>query len=294
MYLITKWFGTFLFDNNKILKKKLFKNDPDIIAKKMIAIDNMEILEEEKQIILKKSVKVNEKRLQDIGDYCPNDKFFKKINLDFNDFGFSLETLKKSSYIVANSKSIAILSSKDMKIIQMVNNLDDLIMTINLLNERKECWLELPDCETNLKSLNELIKYIRTESLRLEIQIEKSMKEIAPNMTNIIGPLIGARLISLSGSINRLAKMPASTIQLLGAEKAFFRFKKEGGNPPKHGIIFQHPLINKSPKSQRGKIARSFANKISTACKADVFTKNDISDLLKNELNKRIKEIRNL
>ena len=260
----------------------------------MIAMDNMEILEEEKQIISKKSVKVNEKRLQDIGDYYPNDKFFKNINLDFNDFGFSLETLKKSAYIVANRRSLEILSSKDMKIIQMVNNLDDLIMTINLLNERKECWLELPDCETNLKSLNELIKYIRTETSKLEIQIEKSMKEIAPNMTNIIGPLIGARLISLAGGLDRLSLMPASTIQILGAEKALFRFKKEGGKPPKHGVIFQHPYVNRAHRSNRGKIARLFATKISIACKADVYTKRDISKELKKDLEKRIKEIKNL
>jgi nucleolar protein 56 len=108
------------------------------------------------------------------------------------------------------------------------------------------------------------------------------------------GPLIGARLISIAGGINRLAIMPASTIQILGAEKALFRFRKEGGKPPKYGVIFQHPYIKKSSREKRGKIARIFASKISIAAKADVFTKKDISKDLMKDLNNRIKEIKNL
>jgi nucleolar protein 56 len=89
-----------------------------------------------------------------------------------------------------------------------------------------------------------------------------------------------------------LAMFPASTIQLLGAEKALFRFKKEGGRPPKHGVIFQHPLINRAQKTERGKIARLLANKISTAIKADVFTKRDIADELLHDIDIRLQEIR--
>jgi nucleolar protein 56 len=87
--------------------------------------------------------------------------------------------------------------------------------------------------------------------------------------------------------------MPASTIQILGAEKALFRFKKEGGKPPKHGVIFQHSYIKKSQKEIRGKIARIFASKISIAAKADVFTKRYIYKDLKNEVEERIREIKN-
>ena len=120
------------------------------------------------------------------------------------------------------------------------------------------------------------------------------MEKIAPNTTKLAGPLIGARLISIAGGMERLAIMPASTIQILGAEKAFFRYKKEGGKPPKHGVIFQQSLINKSPYKIRGKIARVLATKISIAIKADVFTKRDISVELLENLEKRVKEIRNL
>ncbi|MFP3144238.1 MAG: C/D box methylation guide ribonucleoprotein complex aNOP56 subunit [Caldisphaera sp.] len=120
------------------------------------------------------------------------------------------------------------------------------------------------------------------------------MKEVAPNVTELVGPLLGARLISIAGGLERLATMPASTIQVLGAEKALFRALKTGGRPPKHGIIFQYPEIYKSPKWQRGKIARALAAKIAIAAKVDAFSGRFIGDKLKEELEKRIEEIKKI
>ena len=144
-----------------------------------------------------------------------------------------------------------------------------------------------------IKPFQSIFSIVNDEIKRLEKQLEIDVKKIAQNTSKIIGPLISARLISLAGGMEKLATMPASTIQLLGAEKALFRFKKEGGKPPKHGIIFQHPLINKEPRSDRGKIARILASKIAIAIKADVFTKRDLSDILKKDLKERIKKIKN-
>ena len=73
------------------------------------------------------------------------------------------------------------------------------------------------------------------------------MEETAPNLTKLAGPSLGARLISLTGGLERLSKLPASTIQVIGAEKALFAHLRLGADPPKHGVIFQHPLIQSSP-----------------------------------------------
>ena len=143
-----------------------------------------------------------------------------------------------------------------------------------------------------LSKVEELATAIEKEMHRLEHLIEEDMKTIAPNIACLVGPLIGARLLASAGSLEKLALMPASTIQILGAEKALFRYKKEGGKPPKHGIIFQHAFINRAPKSLRGKIARSMAGKLATAAKADAFTKRDIADILIGELEARIQEIK--
>ncbi|MEM2046978.1 MAG: hypothetical protein QXZ06_03770 [Candidatus Jordarchaeales archaeon] len=126
----------------------------------------------------------------------------------------------------------------------------------------------------------------------LRSYIADVMQEIAPNLTSIVGPLVGARLIYLAGGLEKLARLPASKIQVLGAEKALFRSLTIGTPPPKHGVLFRHPEVSGSPWWQRGKVARVLANKIAVAVRADVYTGNYIGDELQRDLEKRIKEIR--
>ncbi|MEM0030862.1 MAG: C/D box methylation guide ribonucleoprotein complex aNOP56 subunit [Desulfurococcaceae archaeon] len=128
----------------------------------------------------------------------------------------------------------------------------------------------------------------------LEGYIDAVMKEVSPNVCALVGPKLGARLLSLAGGLEKLAKLPASTIQVLGAEKALFRALRTGGKPPKHGVIFQHPAIHKNPRWQRGKIARALAAKLAIAAKVDFFTGRYIGDKLVTELEQRIEEIKKL
>ena len=120
------------------------------------------------------------------------------------------------------------------------------------------------------------------------------MSEVAPNITALVGSLLGARLLSLAGGLEKMAMLPASTIQVLGAEKALFRALRTGGRPPKHGVIFQYPEIHRSPKWQRGKIARALAAKLAIAAKIDAFTGRFLGDKLREELEARIQEIKKL
>ena len=120
--------------------------------------------------------------------------------------------------------------------------------------------------------------------------ISDLMNNIAPNLSSIAGPTIGARLIAKSGGLLKLAKLPSSTIQVLGAEKALFRSLKSGNRPPKHGIIFQHDKVHSSPKWQRGKIARSLASKIAIAARIDAFRGTKEIDI-ENSLDERYREI---
>ncbi len=147
----------------------------------------------------------------------------------------------------------------------------------------------------------EAIRLISDAGLRLyairrslEKYIDEAMYEVAPNIRGLVGSLLGARLISLAGSLDKLAKLPASTIQVLGAEKALFRALRYGAKPPKHGVIFQHPLIHRSPKWQRGKIARALAAKLAIAARIDAFSGEYRADELKEDLEKRVEEIKTL
>lgn len=125
----------------------------------------------------------------------------------------------------------------------------------------------------------------------LEKYIEETMDEVAPNVKALVGALLGARLIALAGSLENLAKLPASTIQVLGAEKALFRALRTGSKPPKHGIIFQHTYLREAKKWQRGKIARALAGKLAIAARTDAYSGKYIGDELKASLEKRIEEI---
>ncbi len=126
----------------------------------------------------------------------------------------------------------------------------------------------------------------------LEQYVETMMISVAPNITALVGAIIGARLMSLAGSLHDLARRPSSTVQVLGAEKALFRSLKTGTDPPKHGIIFQTPEIYSAPYWQRGKIARALAGKLSIAARIDAFSKRDVGQSLRVSLDRRIEEIR--
>ena len=148
---------------------------------------------------------------------------------------------------------------------------------------------------------SESLKILASEVLKLsELRtnlsstIENLMEILAPNLKNILTAIIGARLIAKAGSLLRLAQMPSSTIQIIGAEKALFRALKTGTRPPKHGLIFQHPSVNSAPKWQRGKIARALSAKIAIAVRIDVYRKGGLDHSLLDKLTKRIETIQKI
>ncbi len=142
-----------------------------------------------------------------------------------------------------------------------------------------------------LQNLAEEIKHLSNTRDSLTKHLEQEMDKVAPNTKEILGATIGARMIAKVGSLDRLAMLPASTVQVIGAERALFRALKTGSRPPKHGIIFQHPLVHSAPKWQRGKIARAIAAKVVIAARIDAY-KGVKEPSLMGKLNERIEEIR--
>ncbi len=117
--------------------------------------------------------------------------------------------------------------------------------------------------------------------------IETLMKKHFSNINAVCGSLIGAKLLASAGSLEKMAMFPASTVQLLGAEKALFRHMKTGAKPPKFGILINHPLVTKTKKADKGKVARALADKISLAAKIDFFKGEFRGDSLRKELEER-------
>lgn len=148
--------------------------------------------------------------------------------------------------------------------------------------------------DVDLKQIRALVDVsLRMYSARDELEryIDETMKEVAPNLRELVGAGLGGRLIAAAGSLEGLAKKPASTVQVIGAEKALFRSLKTGARPPKHGIIFQHQYIHNAPRWQRGKIARALAGKLSIAARVDCFGGEFVADSLKAALDKRLADI---
>jgi nucleolar protein 56 len=150
--------------------------------------------------------------------------------------------------------------------------------------------LEVAD-EALLKGFAESVNSLYERRKQIEAHIESSMETLAPNLTMLTGPMLGARLISIAGSLEKLAAFPSSTIQVIGANKALFKHLRSQAPSPKHGIIYNHPLINTSPWWVRGKIARALAAKLSLAARIDFYSaKKDPS--LEGELDEKIRKIR--
>ena len=148
--------------------------------------------------------------------------------------------------------------------------------------------------DDNLKMVREIADQVIEQSeLRDDLanNIETTMDVVAPNVKELLTASVGARVIAKAGSLQRLATLPASTIQILGAEKALFRSLKTGANPPKHGMLFQHPLIHAAPKWQRGKIARAVAAKVAIAARIDAYRHAEKDPIIADKLKKRILEI---
>ena len=143
-----------------------------------------------------------------------------------------------------------------------------------------------------LKKLAFDLENILITQKNLEKYIEQKLPILAPNFTYLIKPRLAGIFLSKVGGLGKIAIMAASNIQLIGAEKALFRALKTGARPPKHGIIFQHPDVNKAPKKIRGKIARTLASKILTAVRIDVYGGEFKGDKLLEELNHKINEIK--
>lgn len=217
--------------------------------------------------------------------------------------------------------------NSDNFINQSVSNLEEIDKAANLLSKRLREWFELKNPEFS-KSISDHKKFVELilnhkdkkekslmganltkedmePILNLAVQIQslyilrqkhenyldKIMKKMYPNVYAITGSLIGAKILSHTKTLKRLSMMTASTIQLLGAEKALFRHMKTGAKPPKHGLILQHQLLQRTKPKFRGKVARQISDKIAIAAKIDYFKGNYLGDKLRKELDKKVQFI---
>ena len=144
---------------------------------------------------------------------------------------------------------------------------------------------------TNVTAFAERVVKITEYRKRLYDYLSEKMHNVAPNLSELIGEVVGARLISHAGSLTNLSKYPASTVQILGAEKALFRALKTKGNTPKYGLIYHSSFIGKAGAKNKGRISRFLANKCSIASRIDNYAEtpsNVFGQILKKQVEERL------
>ena len=140
-------------------------------------------------------------------------------------------------------------------------------------------------------TLAKAILRLRESRKATEMDVSGTVQTISPNLSNLAGPVLAARLISRAGGLSRLAQMPSSRVQVMGAEKSLFKHLKGQAPSPKHGIIFRHPAVIGSPRKLRGRVARTLAAKLAIAARLDYYGAGISSDL-QASLEARLKDLR--
>lgn len=203
--------------------------------------------------------------------------------------GIEIKYLRAASIIQTQQKILDSLTL-DKHLIQTIQALDDAHTSLNLLSERLCTWYAHTNGESRLAIDELLIKkklqppisnlkqtYLQVQEL-IEIlsnHIDEEAPKIFPAMVELLDSQLTVRLVSCAGSLAKLARLPSSTIQLLGAEKALFRHMSDGSLPPKHGILYQHPSVKSSQRKNKGKVTRSLASKVAIAAKIDYYREKD-------------------
>jgi nucleolar protein 56 len=211
----------------------------------------------------------------------------------------------------ARAKIAESYRARDVELLQMVRMLDELDNVINLLQERAAEWYQVttPSFSRKYRSLpaRKMLDLIRKGArgglgdvadeidrltvtrTRLMREVSARANEVLPNTSALIGGLVAARLLSRAGGLPALARMPGSTIQVIGSEQALFSHLRGGTPPPKHGIIFQHRRVHNAPREVRGRVARVLAAKLAIAARLDYYRGEAVPEFIK-EAQKKIDE----
>ncbi|KAF2702672.1 Nop domain-containing protein [Pleomassaria siparia CBS 279.74] len=186
----------------------------------------------------------------------------------------------------------ATLTDDDLHRIAAVVDDDEGIATAVLTAARKSMGRDLSEADMEIvMSFGRRTASLAAYRKQLSGYLSSRMNTVAPNLAALIGDTVGARLISKAGSLTNLSKYPASTVQILGAEKALFRALKTKGNTPKYGLIYHSSFIGRTGAKSKGRISRFLANKCSIASRIDNFSETPTSkfgEALKRQVDERI------
>lgn len=315
---------------DRILNKVLMPLDPELTAEKLALIQRGQILQEERDLVAGiGKTSVSERRQSELGrPEMYDSSFIKPENFGFtpdmmHQVMIRLGKLRTSEPVPRDRNLVQAIryldslhetcnliderlhewygmhfpeladSTNDRKYSDLIANhgqREGIIEELDLEIQSMGADFDTEDMDS-VRALAVNLSNMYDERERIDEYIESIVRETCPNMCELLGGPLAARLISLAGGLERLSSLPSSTVQLLGAEKAMFRHLRSGKRPPKHGVLYQYPAVHRGPYWQRGKIARSLAGKTLTAAKIDNYKGEYRGDILLKEFETRVEDI---
>jgi nucleolar protein 56 len=296
--VVTTWYGTFLLDGEEAVRSAAAPDDPESLAERAQLRREGRLTPEEVAVLAGRGDEA----------WLTRDRRLAEHGLRFDPrapaapppaLARPASDRLRPALLLAAERALAAAWDPSVHVEEAVRAAADLDRVRNLVGERLASWVarDSPDLDAadhagavraalasageerlgpgdpNLRearrSLAELYRAVEMTHAALEGAVAAAAPRRAPNLSSLLGPDLTARMLAQAGGLERLARLPASTIQVLGAERAFFEHLRGRAPPPRHGLLFVHPAIQSATRAERGKLARALAGKAAIAARRD-------------------------
>ena len=296
--VVTTWYGTFLLDGEEVVRAVPAPSESTALADRAHLRRDGALTPEEQELLRSGDAaewRTRDRRLVGHGpSYDPQ----APLTVPGPSRGSNRQLL--DSALLADAERALVASwDPSVHVQEAVRAGADLDRVRNLIGERLGSWVahDFPDLDPGdheraartasegtsrsglgptdpvlleaRKRLGELYRAIAEARRSLQEAVAATSPVRTPNLSSLLGPELSARIVAQAGGLDRLARLPSSTVQVLGAERAFFEHLRGRAPPPRHGLLFLHPAIQSAPRAERGKLARALAGKVAIAARLD-------------------------
>jgi nucleolar protein 56 len=296
--VVTTWYGCYLVEGSSVLRSVLAPTDPAGLAERVRARREGRLTPEEEAVLSERANdtwSTRDRRL-----IRPGVRWDSRAPRWVERSTDPTERTQLRAALLADAdRSLEAAWDPSVHLQEAVRATSDLDRVRNLLGERLGSWVsrDAPELDPGdraavlaaalesdvrrfgpvdpalrdaRRQLADLYRAVESARAGLERAVRTSVPERTANLSALLGPELAARLLSQAGGLERLARLPASTIQVLGAEKAFFEHLRGRAPPPRHGLLFLHPALQSAGRTERGRLARALAGKVAIAARLDL------------------------
>lgn len=296
--VVTTWYGTFVVDGDRVVRAALAPDAEPELAERAALRRTGRLTPEEEEVLGSRGT----------DDWTTRDRRLAEHGLRLDRAAAALppgpvpappRERQHAALLSVAERALTASWDPSVHVEEAVRAASDLDRVRNLVGERLGSWVsrDAPDLdpgdaasaarralESDLagpfaptsaeiaaarRRLAELFRAIELTQAELERAVKTATPERTPNLSALLGPELAARLLAQARGLDRLARLPASTVQVLGAERAFFEHLRGRAPPPRHGLLFLHPAIQSAPRHERGKLSRTLAGKVAIAARLD-------------------------